>query len=194
MQFTRILTQYARKGLPYLIGGFSGITIATSGYLAYKYDPNRKLELYINLGNTLVHQKEIGRHNMSKWRNPDTMTRDEYNIPDQNVWLRPFLKTSLRLLRPFYNVMIYSGQTPSDDPNALNYPKQILDDFNLGDYLQPLPECDPKHNYYVQVDDSWDNRQAREFHHIAPYRVYSKNDYELLKLSIELIAFYYKKL
>jgi len=172
--------------------------IAVGAYTSYKsYLPKEKKTLHIvfDLDHTLIHSEKksyVNQLNTKNIKNPDTEFEKYY------VWKRPFLTPVLWSLSQFTNLHLMTRATG-------DYADDICHKLNIDRFFQTKNAreneisngtckdistidrtIDP--DKIILVDDlKYNCCPDQKIYHIAPYYVFSKYDFELLKLYFHVL-------
>jgi hypothetical protein len=186
--------------------GALNLTGLSVGFCVYATKSKPKINLILDLDETLIHSKPLPQ-NFKIFRKPDFTVRDGEN-GDCGVWKRPYSGVMFTVLQPFCDFHLYTSADKEYASEIItragwnkhflrgvskyyddDYKKNGCKDINALDIAEPAVFNKTK---TVLVDDCEFNdcqcsKYFYRFHHISPYELYNSTDTELLKLTCRVI-------
>lgn len=158
-------------------------------YIQYKKKSQSKLNIILDLDETIIHTDKI--NNIENYNRTNISNTETIIIPSTNrvVWIRPFVRTLLPIMSEFNNLYLFTKATKP-------YADTVLEKSDLDKYFmikKYRDECHgtckdiTKFNILVEnsilIDDKIANRcDGQNFYHIPRFNCYVKNDFEFFKL------------
>ena len=198
--FNRTLS-FKTKGIFLTTLSITGLT----SLCYYKMDDQKKINLILDLDETLVHTKlqKLMNQNFDSFKKYSTEIDTENN--HYKVWKRPYTDFMFFVLKPFCNFYMYTSATQDYADKIIanmDWDKHFKNKMYKDDEYTQM-KCKPMNKVILDEDKELrtilvDDRNFNhcltcnsKFIHIKPYSLYNNYDKEMLIFPLKIIWRYY---
>ena len=160
-------------------------------YVRYKSKSSKKLNIVLDLDETIIHSDKITNtqnYNNKNITKPD-IKQIQISTSERQIWIRPFVKILLPILAQFNNLYLFTKATQP-------YADSVLEKTKLDKYFKErkyrdscektckdLAKFNLDTSSFILVDDKLSNKCGEQnFYHIPRFNCYVHYDYEFIKV------------
>ncbi len=161
--------------------------ISLFGYIQYKTNSKKKLNIIFDLDETLIHSEKIS--NLKNYNKSNMSFPDITNLSGRDIWIRPGVLMLLPIISKFNNVYLFTKATKPYTDEILSNVKidKYFIDLKYRDECHGIPKNLLKYNIdldnSILIDDKLSNKyENQNLYHIPRFNSYVKYDLEMFKL------------